>query len=189
MAAVNHNVRFLLIALATAAAFVLPIAIFAVFGLPTHSVSLDTKREQVVQMSTNVAYLHAAQQHRADIPKSLSRMEVELLKQRAALPEQPSAAGLRQDVDALAARCGCKVTRFDQKKSFTVAAVRILPVAIAIEGNRDALPAIVHDLENAASLTTVEAAQLKPIDDRRAELQMRVDRYGVIERYGIIIVR
>jgi len=186
---VNRNVRFLLIALTTAAAFVLPIAIYAVFGLPTHSVSLDTKREQVVQMSTNVAFLHAAELHRADIPQGLSRMEAELTKQRVALPEQPSAAGLRQDIDTLAARCGCKVTRFDQKKSFTVASVRILPVAIAIEGNRDALPAIVRDLESVAALTTVEAAQLKPIDDRRAELQLRVDRYGVIERYGIVIVR
>ena len=185
----NRNVRFLLIALATAAAFVLPIALFAIFSLPTHGNSLDTKREQVVDMSANVAFLHAAQRHRADVPKALGAMEAELARERATLPEQPSAAALRQDVDALAARCGCKVLRFDQQKSFTVAAVRVLPVLIEIEGDRDALPSIVHDLETSATLTTVEAAQLKPVDDRRADLWVRADRYGVIERFGRVIVR
>src|SRR5207245_1025112 len=100
-------------------------------SLPVHWASLDRGNEQVVQMSTDVAFLHAAQHHRAEVPRQLAAMAGELAKQSAALPEQPSAAGLRQDVDTLAARCGCKVTRFDQKKSFTVAAVRILPVAIA----------------------------------------------------------
>ena len=181
--------RFLLIALTTAVAFVVPIALFAIFSLPTHDNSLDRKREQVVQMSTNVAFLHAAQRHRADIPRTLGAMEAELLKQRAILPEQPSVAGLRQDVDAFAARYGCKVVRFDQQKSFTVAAVRVLPVLMEIEGDPDSLPAIVGDLEKSATLTTVEAAQLKPVDDRRAQLWVRADRYGVIERFGRIIVR
>jgi len=186
---VNRTVRFLLIALATAVALIVPVAIYVILSLPTHSVSLDQKREQVVQMSTNVAFLHAAQKHRAQVPKTLTAMEAELARQSAALPEQPSAAGLRQDVDALAARCGCKVVRFDQKKSFTVAAVRVLPVLIEIEGDRDALPTIARDLEKSGALTTVEAARLTPIDDRRADLLLRADRYGVIERYGIIIVR
>jgi Tfp pilus assembly protein PilO len=185
----NRNVRFLLIALATAVAFVLPVALFAIFSLPTHSNSLDTKREQVVDMSANVAFLHAAQRHRADMPRTLSAIETELAKERVTLPEQPSAAALRQDVDALAARCGCKVLRFDQQKSFTVAAVRVLPVLIEIEGDRDTLPSIVRDLESSATLTTVEAAQLKPVDDRRADLWVRADRYGVIERFGRVIVR
>jgi len=185
----NRNVRFLLIALATAVAFVLPVALFAIFSLPTHGNSLDTKREQVVEMSANVAFLHAAQRHRAEVPKTLSAMETELAKERVTLPEQPSVAALRHNVDALAARCSCKVLHFDQQKSFTVAAVRVLPVMIELEGDRDALPSIVHDLENSATLTTVEAAQLKPVDDRRADLWVRADRYGVIERFGRIIVR
>lgn len=185
----NRNVRFLLIALTTAAAFVVPIAIYATLSLPTHWVSLDRGNEQVVQMSTNVAFLHAAQQHRAEVPKRLATMEAELAKLSAALPEQPSAAGLRENVDTLAARFACKVVGFDQRKSFTVGAVRVLPVEVVIDGDRDALTAIVRDLEKVPALTTVQTAQLKPIDDRHAELLMRVDRYGVIERYGIIIVR
>jgi hypothetical protein len=72
-------------------------------------------------------------------------MEAELTKRRVALPEQPTVAGLRHDIDTLAAR------------------------------------KVVHG--------RFRAAQLKPNDDRREELQFRVDRYGVTERYGIIIVR
>ena len=43
--------------------------------------------KQVVEMSANVAFLHAAQRHRADVPKTLSAMEAELAKERATLPD------------------------------------------------------------------------------------------------------
>lgn len=182
----NRNVRFLLIALATTAAFLLPIVVYVISSLPARQTELDRKQEQVVQASTKLAFLGAARRHRQEISKTVAAIEAEMARQRIAVPAQPSAGVLRADVDALVTLSAGKVLAFQQRRSFTVGSLRVLPVRIEIEGDRDALPAIVRDLETSPTLTTIEGATLRPIDDKRAQMWMVVDRFGVMERHGII---
>jgi Tfp pilus assembly protein PilO len=182
----NRNVRFLLVALATTAAFLLPFIIYASTAV-SQSRMFDQKTEQMARLRGRVSLLHASATRVGKIQQELPLMEAELARQRAQLPAQPSVAAFRKEVEAAAASGGCSVAQLLTQKPFLVSsALTVQRFRVEIECDRNALPKIVHDLESSAVLTTIEGATIKPVDETKAKLTMVADRYGINERYGFI---